>query len=337
MAYAPPHSKGPGREEVHATRSTPCRRAPQITVPPAQVSRDVLLAAMKDSILASAELNVIYSRASWRRTTARRHARSKAVRRARKTGPRDRTAREGRRCGIGDSAAEAEAGRRTARSPPADDRKPDKPEDQPEPRGGTAASRQPVPVPGGHTVGLFKNDPQACPGYTLFAPKHHTLIYLMDNQGRAVHRWKSQYEPGQSVYLLENGHLLHCCFTKNKGFTSGGEGGRLEEFDWDGNFVWEFEYSTDQYLSHHDVKPLPNGNVLVLAVEKKSYEECLAAGFDPQHAPRPATLPGVHHRSPADPAQGRQDRLGMARLGPPDPGQRPHEGQLRRRGRASRS
>jgi hypothetical protein len=104
----------------------------------------------------------------------------------------------------------------------------------------------------------------------------------MDNEGRAVHSWKSQYEPGQSVYLLENGHLLHCCFAKNRGFTRGGEGGRLEEFDWDGNLVWEFEYSTDQYLSHHDVKPLPNGNILMLAVEKKSYEECIEAGFDPR-------------------------------------------------------
>jgi hypothetical protein len=134
----------------------------------------------------------------------------------------------------------------------------------------------------GQSVGLFKTSPQACPGYTLFAPKHHTLIYLMDNAGRAVHTWKSQYEPGQSVYLLENGHLLHCCFTRNRGFTRGGEGGRLEEFDWEGSLVWEFEYSTDQYLSHHDVKPLPNGNVLVMAVEKKSLDQCLAAGFDPR-------------------------------------------------------
>lgn len=145
--------------------------------------------------------------------------------------------------------------------------------------GGASANRV---GPDGQTVGLFKNSPQAFPGYTLFAPKHHTLIYLIDNQGRAVHQWKSQYEPGQSVYLLENGHLLHCCFTRNKGFTRGGEGGRLEEFDWDGNLVWEFEYSSDKYLSHHDVKPLPNGNILMLAVEKKSYEECLAAGFDPR-------------------------------------------------------
>jgi hypothetical protein len=136
--------------------------------------------------------------------------------------------------------------------------------------------------PNGQTVGLFKNTPQAFPGYVLFAPKHHTLIYLMDNQGRMVHQWTSQYEPGQSVYLLENGHLLHCCFTHNSHFTGGGEGGRLEEFDWDGKMVWEFEYSDSEHLSHHDVKPLPNGNVLVMAVEKKSRDQCVAAGFDPR-------------------------------------------------------
>jgi len=133
-----------------------------------------------------------------------------------------------------------------------------------------------------HTVGLMLNSPKACPGYTLFAPKHNTTTFLMDNEGRVVNSWESEYEPGQSVYLQPNGNLLHCCFTKNKGFTRGGEGGRLEEFDWEGNLIWEFEYSSDQYLSHHDIAPMPNGNILILAVEKKSYDEAIAAGFEPR-------------------------------------------------------
>ncbi len=133
------------------------------------------------------------------------------------------------------------------------------------------------------TLGVFRNDPKAFVGYTLFAPKHNTTTYLIDNQGRVVNSWESEYEPGQSVYLLPNGNLLHCCFTRNKGFTRGGEGGRLEEFDWNGKLVWEFSYSSDEYLSHHDIQPLPNGNILVLAVEKKSYEQCVAAGFTPRN------------------------------------------------------
>jgi len=59
--YAPPHSKGPGPKTyiytVHALSA-----APTITVAPAEVNRDVLLAAMKDLILASAELHVVYTR-----------------------------------------------------------------------------------------------------------------------------------------------------------------------------------------------------------------------------------------------------------------------------------
>ena len=129
------------------------------------------------------------------------------------------------------------------------------------------------------TVGLFVNDERDFEGYTLFAPKHYTTTYLIDNDGRVINSWNSDYEPGQSVYLLENGHLLHACFTHGA-LTGGGEGGRVEEYDWDGNLVWEFDYSTDQYMSHHDIEPLPNGNVLLLAVEKKTYDEIIAAGFN---------------------------------------------------------
>ncbi|HVM61952.1 MAG TPA: hypothetical protein VMV72_13910 [Verrucomicrobiae bacterium] len=59
--YAPPHSKGPGAKTYIYTvyaLSAP----PQLTVPPAQVNREVLLAAMQDRILATAELHVVYSR-----------------------------------------------------------------------------------------------------------------------------------------------------------------------------------------------------------------------------------------------------------------------------------
>lgn len=151
----------------------------------------------------------------------------------------------------------------------------------------TARKRYSAPIPpistdGDQTVGLFLNTSKAFGGYTLFAPKHNTVTFLLDNQGRAVHQWKSEFEPGQTVYLKPNGNLLHCCFTHNRGFTRGGEGGRIEEFDWDGNLVWEFELSTDQRLSHHDVAPLPNGNILMLVVEKKTTPECIAAGFNPK-------------------------------------------------------
>ncbi len=62
-AYAPPHSKGPGAKTYVYTvyaLSAPVK----LDVPPAQVSREVLLAAMKDKTLATAELKVVYTRSA---------------------------------------------------------------------------------------------------------------------------------------------------------------------------------------------------------------------------------------------------------------------------------
>ena len=132
------------------------------------------------------------------------------------------------------------------------------------------------------TVGLFLNDStKAFRGYTLFAPKQNTMTYLIDNNGRIVHQWTaSKYPPGQSVYLLESGHLLRTCMTPGNLGTGGGEGGRIEEYSWNDSLVWQLDYSTSTYMQHHDIKRLPNGNIIMLVVEKKTLAQIEAAGFD---------------------------------------------------------
>jgi hypothetical protein len=132
------------------------------------------------------------------------------------------------------------------------------------------------------TVGLFVNDTaKVYKGYTLFAPKQNTMTYLINNEGRIMHQWiKSQYPPGQSVYLLENGHLLRTCMTKGQLSSGGGEGGRVEEYDWNDTLVWSMDFSTATYMQHHDIRLLPNGNIIMLVIEKKTYAECIEAGFD---------------------------------------------------------
>ncbi len=127
------------------------------------------------------------------------------------------------------------------------------------------------------TVGLFLNDSRAWPGYTLFSPKHNTMTYLIDNEGRVVHGWnKSKYEPGQSCIVMENGHLMRAAMVKSQLNTGGGEGGRIEEYDWEGNLVWQLDWATSTYMQHHDFRLLPNGNVLMLVVEKKTVAEAIA-------------------------------------------------------------
>jgi len=107
--------------------------------------------------------------------------------------------------------------------------------------------------------------------------------YLIDNDGRVVNKWSSsQYDPGQSFYLRDNGNLVRAAMTRGPLSSGGGEGGRVEEYDWNGKLVWFTDFSTSTYMQHHDITLLPNGNLLLMVVEKKTYPEVLKAGFNPK-------------------------------------------------------
>lgn len=134
------------------------------------------------------------------------------------------------------------------------------------------------------TVGLFLNNSgKVQPGYTLLIPMHNGHTYLINNDGQIVNSWvDGNTEPGRMAHLLPNGHLLRSVSVPNSGpATGGGDGGRITEYDWSGNKVWQFDYSTPQYSMHHDLRMLPNGNVIVLLVEVKTLAEMTAAGFRP--------------------------------------------------------
>jgi hypothetical protein len=137
-----------------------------------------------------------------------------------------------------------------------------------------------------HTVGLITCRPGAQEGYTLFAPISAQTAYLIDLQGRVVQSWELEYSPGNVVYLLENGHLLVAgqYGPRDTRLQAGGQGGIVQEYDWDGNVLWTFEYSTDDYRQHHDVEPLPNGHVLLVAWEYKSSGEAASHGRNPDTA-----------------------------------------------------
>ena len=116
-------------------------------------------------------------------------------------------------------------------------------------------------------------------GYVLFSPLETKTTYLIDKCGNLVHSWASNYKPGQSVYLLPNGNLLRAINDSNTAFISGGGG--IEKFDWNNQLLWSYKISTSLTCLHHDIFPMPNGNVLAILWEKKSREEAMAVGRNP--------------------------------------------------------
>ncbi|MFH1740388.1 MAG: aryl-sulfate sulfotransferase [bacterium] len=146
-------------------------------------------------------------------------------------------------------------------------------------RRGRGRERQQVP----EKVGLIQNGEKAFQGYTLLTPMNTTTTYLIDNDGKVVNKWETK-DPVMCAYLLKNGHLLAATSSGIQGnstFHGGGAGERVQKYTWEGNLVWDFEYSTDEHLLHHDIEPLPNGNVLMIAWERKNADEAIAAGRDP--------------------------------------------------------
>jgi hypothetical protein len=128
------------------------------------------------------------------------------------------------------------------------------------------------------TVGLINNTIDSYNGYTLFAPMTGTTTYLIDNCGEKVHSWNSAYKPGLSAYILEDGTLLRTRNTNNTTYTAGGSGGGIEMLDWNGNVIWEYTISTSNECQHHDIKYLPNGNILVIVWDSKTQVEATQAG-----------------------------------------------------------
>src|SRR5215510_5010473 len=145
-----------------------------------------------------------------------------------------------------------------------------------------AQTRSATIGPATQGVGLIRNDPGTYPGYTLLSPLQSTSTFMIDMDGRVVKTWETDSTPSSIAYLRENGNLLRGGLAPNPPFgrTAGG-GGKMQEFNWNGELVWDFAYGTATVTQHHDFTRLPNGNILMLVKEKKTAAEAIAAGRIP--------------------------------------------------------
>ena len=136
-------------------------------------------------------------------------------------------------------------------------------------------------------IGLLNAD--IFEGYTLFTPGAGNggpcTTYLIDNNLNNIQTWNHSRSPASMPYLIagdepgwENTLLIYPYRVNNPTMQAGGVGGAFEVLTWDGDLVWEYELSNTDYQHHHDIEPLPNGNILMIAWERKTAEEAYAAG-----------------------------------------------------------
>ena len=136
---------------------------------------------------------------------------------------------------------------------------------------------------GQNALGTVFIDEGVFDAYTLISSNNKA--YLFNNCGQVINEWTSSYTPGNSVYLLPNGNLLRAGRVNDvpSTLTFGGQGGVVELYNWEGDLLWSYLHISNDFRQHHDVYPMPNGNVLILAATVMSSAEALAAGRDPNN------------------------------------------------------
>mgnify|MGYP003333419089 FL=1 len=88
---------------------------------------------------------------------------------------------------------------------------------------------------------------------------------LIDNEFNIINEWISVSSPASMAYLLPDSTLLYPCKKESPSIEIGGVGGRILKYDWEGNILWD--WTSEEYDLHHDIEPLPNGNILVIGIE----------------------------------------------------------------------
>ncbi|MEX0275037.1 MAG: aryl-sulfate sulfotransferase, partial [Flavobacteriaceae bacterium] len=115
-------------------------------------------------------------------------------------------------------------------------------------------------------------------GYVLINDAGNDRVYLMDKKSAILHEWDLPTGIGNDVELLPDGRLVGIMKAEDPKIEYGGQGGKLQFVSPDSTVEWNFDYSTEEYITHHDAELLPNGNVITIVWEKKTMAEAELAG-----------------------------------------------------------
>jgi hypothetical protein len=119
-------------------------------------------------------------------------------------------------------------------------------------------------------------------GYFLTAAKNATSATLYDTTWATYHTWTGLTgSTGYSSYLMPGGYLWRAAKATSglpSGTPMGPICGRITKHDYNGTLLWDYLITGTDFVSHHDIRPLPNGNVLAIVYERRTAAEVIAAG-----------------------------------------------------------
>jgi len=116
-------------------------------------------------------------------------------------------------------------------------------------------------------------------GYILAIENGLKTCYLIDHKGQKVKTWEFELSLGQDVELASDGSLYGLFKVPNEYFGYGGQSGLIRRINPEGEVTWEYEISSQDEITHHDLEVMPNGNLLVLVWYRVPADEVEAIGY----------------------------------------------------------
>ncbi len=129
-------------------------------------------------------------------------------------------------------------------------------------------------------ISEFFDEAKVDDNYILVNDATSNSAYLMDKRSKKLFNFElNDKRIGNDVQLLTDGRLLANLEVDDPSIEIGGFGGLIQLLGIDGSVQWSFEYSSEDYIAHHDAELLPNGNIIFQIWERKTAEEALEAGY----------------------------------------------------------
>ncbi len=116
--------------------------------------------------------------------------------------------------------------------------------------------------------------------YTLYNTTSSTTSRLIDYNLNLVKTWTFTRPPSASMpYLVQpDSTIFRAQTVSHPSMMGGGFGGNIQKMSWSGTILWNYTAYGTNYQQHHDIEPMPNGNVLFIAWERKTNTEARAMG-----------------------------------------------------------
>jgi hypothetical protein len=131
---------------------------------------------------------------------------------------------------------------------------------------------------------------QAFDGFALYNLSNQTTARLINSSQQIAYTWTCPSTFSYSLALKPNGNLVRTAVNSSNLINTAAVSGLVQELTPTGQVVWSFTYSSADYVTHHDMCLMPNGNVLLIAYVKKTLAELQALGYTGTTAKYPSRI-----------------------------------------------